>query len=49
LSEGEWWREGTGWFTPGIGGTLYNRPDVRHAMRAQAHPLFALWALPVEK
>jgi len=47
LSEGEWWRAGTGWFTPGIGGTLYNRPDVRHAMRSLERPLFALWALPV--
>ncbi|WP_395022628.1 dimethylsulfonioproprionate lyase family protein [Dongia sp.] len=47
LSEGDWWREGTGWFTPGIGGTLYNQPNVRHAMRSHARPLFALWALPV--
>jgi hypothetical protein len=47
LSEGDWWRDGTGWFTPGIGGTLYNQPDVRHAMRSHARPLFALWALPV--
>jgi mannose-6-phosphate isomerase-like protein (cupin superfamily) len=47
LSEGDWWREGTGWFTPGIGGTLYNPPDVRHAMRSQARPLLALWALPL--
>ena len=47
LSEGDWWREGTGWFTPGLGGTLYNQPDVRHAMRSHARPLFALWALPL--
>ncbi len=24
LSAGDWWRDGTGWFTPGVGGTLYN-------------------------
>jgi hypothetical protein len=47
LSAGDWWRDGTGWFTPGIGGTLYNAPDIRHAMRSRAHPLLALWALPV--
>jgi hypothetical protein len=47
LSEGDWWREGSGWFTPGVGGTLYNRPDVRHAMRSHAGPLFALWVLPL--
>jgi hypothetical protein len=47
LSEGDWWRDGTGWFTPGIGCTLYNQPHVRHAMRSHAHPLFAIWALPI--
>jgi hypothetical protein len=47
LSEGDWWRDGTGWFTPGVGGTLYNQPDIRHAMRSHAGPLFALWALPL--
>jgi len=47
LSEGDWWRDGTGWFTPGVGGTLYNQPDVRHAMRSHGRPLFALWALPL--
>jgi mannose-6-phosphate isomerase-like protein (cupin superfamily) len=47
LSEGDWWRDGTGWFTPGVGGTLYNQPDIRHAMRSHSRPLFALWALPI--
>jgi len=47
LTEGDWWRDGTGWFTPGVGGTLYNRPNVRHAMRSHDRPLFALWALPI--
>jgi mannose-6-phosphate isomerase-like protein (cupin superfamily) len=47
LSEGDWWRDGTGWFTPGVGGTLYNQPDIRHAMRSHDRPLFAIWALPI--
>jgi mannose-6-phosphate isomerase-like protein (cupin superfamily) len=47
LSEGDWWRDGSGWFTPGVGNTLYNQPGVRHAMRSHADPLFAIWALPL--
>ena len=47
LTEGDWWRDGTGWFTPGVGGTLYNQPNVRHAMRSHTRPLFAVWALPI--
>ena len=47
LSEGDWWRDGSSWFTPGVGGTLYNTPNVHHAMRSGPRPLFALWALPV--
>jgi hypothetical protein len=45
LSGGEW-RQGTGpWFSPGIGGTLYNEPGIKHAMRSSDAPLFAFWAL----
>jgi hypothetical protein len=47
LSEGEWWKEETGWFEPGHGGTVYNRPDALHAFRAGTKPLLALWALPI--
>jgi len=47
LSEGEWWKESSGWFTPGRGGTVHNAPDALHAFRSGSHPLFALWALPV--
>jgi hypothetical protein len=47
LSEGAWWKETTGWFTPGSGGTVHNAPDALHAFRSGARPLFALWALPV--
>lgn len=45
LSDGAFYQEGRGWFTPGVGGTFYNRPDIVHAMRSGAAPLFALWAL----
>ena len=45
LSEGEW-RQDTGpWFSPGIGGSLYNEPGITHAMRSSDKPLFAFWAL----
>jgi hypothetical protein len=47
LSEGEWWKEETGWFSPGPGGTVHNRPDALHAFRSGAKPLLALWALPI--
>lgn len=45
LSDGEF-RQGEGtWFAPGIGGSFYNRPRIRHAMRSLETPLFAFWAL----
>lgn len=48
LSEGEF-RQGDGdWFSPGIGGSFYNRPWIRHAMRSGSTPLFAFWALRVD-
>lgn len=47
LSDGEWWNEADGWYRPGFGGTVYHRPNQRHAMRAGAKPLLALWALPI--
>ena len=34
MSEGEWYREGRGWHTPGVGGVVYNPPNVVHSMRA---------------
>lgn len=45
LSEGDFWRETSGWFTPGTGGTFYNQPSVRHAMRSGETPLLAIWVL----
>lgn len=48
LSDGDF-RHGAGdWFTPGIGGSFYNEPDIRHAMRSAGTPLFAFWALLTE-
>ncbi len=47
LSDGEWWNEREGWFTPGVGRTVYHHPDQRHAMRAGTKPLLAFWALPI--
>ena len=45
LSDGEF-RQGEGaWFAPGLGGSFHNPPGIRHAMRAGAKPLLALWAL----
>ena len=49
LSKGEF-RQGMGdWFSPGIGGSFYNVPDIKHAMRSLDKPLFAFWALRTEK
>ncbi|PZM15291.1 hypothetical protein CPY51_07545 [Rhizobium tubonense] len=45
LSDGEFFQEGRGWFEPGVGGSFYNVPNIRHAMRSGDKPLFAFWAL----
>lgn len=45
LSEGEFQQGDSGWFSPGIGGSFYNPPGIKHAMRSGERPLFALWAL----
>ncbi|HLY58693.1 MAG TPA: dimethylsulfonioproprionate lyase family protein, partial [Stellaceae bacterium] len=45
LTEGEWRQEAGPWFSPGVGGSFYNRPGITHAMRSSGTPLFALWAL----
>jgi hypothetical protein len=46
LSPGEWRHGADPWFTPGIGGVVYNRPHIVHNMRATDAPLFAFWCLP---
>lgn len=45
LSPGRFQHGGSGWFEPGIGGTLYNRPGIRHAMASDGAPLLAIWCL----
>jgi hypothetical protein len=48
LSDGAWWKEGADWTSPGLGGTVYNTPDVLHSFRSSARPLLAIWALPIQ-
>ena len=45
LSGGEWWKTGSDWHAPGAGGIVHNPPGIRHAMRAGAVPLLAIWFL----
>ncbi|PTM95469.1 dimethylsulfonioproprionate lyase family protein [Mycoplana dimorpha] len=45
LSDGEFRHGDSGWFAPGVGGSFYNSPGIRHAMRSGEKPLFAFWAL----
>lgn len=45
LSDSEFQHGDSGWFSPGINGSFYNVPGIRHAMRAGETPLFAFWAL----
>jgi hypothetical protein len=45
MSDGEFRHGDSGWFSPGVGGTFYNPPGIRHAMRSGEKPLFAFWAL----
>ena len=45
LSEGEFQSGQGNWFSPGIGGSFYNSPGIKHAMRSGKNPLFAFWAL----
>jgi hypothetical protein len=44
LSDGEFMQEDH-WFVPGIGGSFYNPPGIKHAMLSRETPLLALWAL----
>jgi hypothetical protein len=44
LSPGRFQHGESGWFEPGPGGTLYNRPNIiRHAMASDEAPLLAFW------
>lgn len=45
LSPGEFMQADNEWFAPGVGGSFYNPPGIKHAMRSGNAPLFAIWAL----
>ncbi|MFK7890427.1 MAG: dimethylsulfonioproprionate lyase family protein [Granulosicoccus sp.] len=45
LSPGEWQQSGGAWHKPGVGGIVYNPPDILHAMRSGSAPLLASWCL----
>ncbi len=45
LSRGQWRQASNPWHEPGIGGLVYNPPDIVHAMRSMDEPLLALWFL----
>lgn len=45
LTRGRFRHGGSGWFEPGAGGTLYNEPDICHAMASNDGPLLAIWCL----
>jgi quercetin dioxygenase-like cupin family protein len=45
LSSGEWRQANDPWHEPGIGGLVYNPPNIVHAMRSSEQPLLALWFL----
>jgi quercetin dioxygenase-like cupin family protein len=49
LSAGDWRQNAGAWHSPGLGGIVYNQPDIVHAMRSSAtEPLLAVWCLPLE-
>jgi hypothetical protein len=45
MTPGAWRQERLPWIEPGVGGIVYNRPDVVHAMKSGNEPLFAVWCL----
>lgn len=45
LSPGAWRQGEAPWFEPGVGGIVYNPPDILHAMKSGAAPLLAVWCL----
>lgn len=45
LSPGFWRQNSNPWVEPGIGGIVYNPPNIFHAMRSADTPLLAVWCL----
>lgn len=44
MTDGQFMQEDH-WFVPGVGGSFYNPPGVKHAMLSKEVPLLAFWAL----
>ena len=49
LSGGQWRQASNPWHEPGVGGFVYNPPNIVHAMRSTERPLLALWFLWTEQ
>jgi len=49
MSEGEFQQGEGDWFSPGIGGSFYNVPGIKHAMRSVNTPFLAFWALLADR
>jgi len=47
LTPGLWRQNEDEWHEPGIGGYVYNPPNIVHAMQTQQSPLLAIWCLPL--
>jgi quercetin dioxygenase-like cupin family protein len=45
MTPGAWRKNDGPWIEPGIGGTIFNEPNVVHAMKSDSAPLFAIWCL----
>ncbi len=46
LTDGKFLQGESEWFTPGVGGMLYNEPNILHSMEASpTTPFLALWCL----
>jgi hypothetical protein len=49
LSQGRFRQSEGAWFEPGIGGSFYNTPHIKHAMASGDTPLFAIWCMAPAK
>lgn len=48
MSNSEWFNEDDQWYAPALGGIVYHRCGIHHAMRSLETPLLAVWCLYVE-
>ncbi|THK38997.1 transcriptional regulator [Ensifer sp. MPMI2T] len=49
LSDGAFRQADGPWFRPGFGGSFYNEPGIKHAMRSFEKPFLAFWALLADR